>query len=120
MSTLTKSLSLTAFFAVISLAMAQAQTAPSSSKDAYEKLVQGARVEKGYVAVLEKDGKVYLEFPTASLDKDILWYVEFSRAPATLSQSTGLEIADKMVRFRRRGATLFVDGRKAALGRRLR
>ena len=113
---------LMAAFCVAAVQLASSQEAPAKAtpNEAYDKIVQGSRVDKGYLSVYEKAGKVHFEIPAAILDKDILWYVEFSRAPAKLAQSTGLEIADKMVRFQRRGATLFVEGRSAALGRRLR
>jgi hypothetical protein len=99
---------------------ALAQTPEGQELPAYNDVITAEAISQdGGVDVHQVGDRWYLEIPQALFGRDLLWYAEAAEVPASLKFTAGGNaLGSKVVRFERRGNTVYVADLSGELAKR--
>lgn len=111
---------ITLLLLALTTGIALAQAPEGQELPAYTDVITAEAISQdGGVDVHQVGDRWYLEIPQAMFGRELLWYAEAAEVPASLKfPSGGNAIGSKVVRFERRGNTVYVADLSGELAKR--
>lgn len=116
-----KNLIITLLLLALTTGIALAQAPEGQELPAYNDVITAEAISQdGGVDVHQVGDRWYLEIPQALFGRELLWYAEAAEVPASLKFSSGGNaLGSKVVRFERRGNTVYVADLSGELAKRV-